>query len=75
VGAGPTDRMVAHTGYLIFGRPIILNQEKPVSKELMEEAGLIVEAQETFLEVESPEVESREIFQEGESYAVEGEEE
>lgn len=31
----PTDRMVAHTGYLIFGRPMLLNHEggSPVNSE------------------------------------------
>jgi tRNA (adenine57-N1/adenine58-N1)-methyltransferase len=36
----PTDRMVAHTGFLVFARPIIMADENPVSTELMEEAGL-----------------------------------
>jgi tRNA (adenine57-N1/adenine58-N1)-methyltransferase len=34
----PTDRMVAHTGYLIFGRRIEPGEDKRV-KELLEEAG------------------------------------
>ena len=29
----PTDRMVAHTGYLIFARPIILTQKPPIAGE------------------------------------------
>jgi tRNA (adenine57-N1/adenine58-N1)-methyltransferase len=36
----PTDRMVAHTGYLIFARPVILVEENPASAELFIEAGI-----------------------------------
>jgi len=35
----PTDRMVAHTGYLLFGRPVIIDHSA-VDEGLMEEAGL-----------------------------------
>ncbi|HWQ04509.1 MAG TPA: tRNA (adenine-N1)-methyltransferase [Longilinea sp.] len=35
----PVDRMVAHTGYLVFGRPII-EDESHLSAELLREAGL-----------------------------------
>lgn len=36
----PVDRMVAHTGYLVFGRPII-EDDTPTSFELLKEAGLV----------------------------------
>jgi tRNA (adenine57-N1/adenine58-N1)-methyltransferase len=36
----PTDRMVAHTGFLVFARPIVMAPESPASSELMEEAGI-----------------------------------
>lgn len=36
----PVDRMVAHTGFLVFGRPIIEDESRP-SKELLREAGLV----------------------------------
>lgn len=36
----PVDRMVAHTGYLVFGRPIIEDESNP-STELLREAGLV----------------------------------
>lgn len=36
----PVDRMVAHTGYLVFGRPII-EDEAGFSLELLSEAGLV----------------------------------
>ena len=39
----PTDRMVAHTGYLIFARPVILAEENPASSELLVEAGIPAE--------------------------------
>jgi len=39
----PTDRMVAHTGYLIFARPVILAEENATSSELLVEAGIPVE--------------------------------
>jgi tRNA (adenine57-N1/adenine58-N1)-methyltransferase len=32
----PTDRMVAHTGYLIFARPVIIDHEKD-NQELLNE--------------------------------------
>lgn len=35
----PTDRMVAHTGFLIFGRPVIVGADE-MSRALLEEAGL-----------------------------------
>lgn len=35
----PTDRMVAHTGFLIFGRPVIVEEDER-SQELMREANL-----------------------------------
>ncbi|NLG99142.1 MAG: tRNA (adenine-N1)-methyltransferase [Chloroflexi bacterium] len=38
----PTDRMVAHTGYLIFARPVLLDPAK-ANQALMKEAGLISE--------------------------------
>jgi tRNA (adenine57-N1/adenine58-N1)-methyltransferase len=38
----PTDRMVAHTAFLIFARPIVLEGSSPNS-ELLEEAGVAVE--------------------------------
>ena len=36
----PTDRMVAHTGYLIFARPVVLVEENPASADLFNEAGI-----------------------------------
>jgi len=36
----PTDRMVAHTGYLIFARPVVIDDPMQ-SVELMKEAGLV----------------------------------
>jgi tRNA (adenine57-N1/adenine58-N1)-methyltransferase len=36
----PTDRMVAHTGYLIFARPVIMAEENPASIELLAEVGI-----------------------------------
>ncbi len=38
----PTDRMVAHTGFLIFARPVLLD-EKTSNQELLIEAGLVDE--------------------------------
>lgn len=38
----PTDRMVAHTGFLIFARPVQIN-EKETNPALLREAGLISE--------------------------------
>jgi tRNA (adenine57-N1/adenine58-N1)-methyltransferase len=37
----PTDRMVGHTAYLVFARPVIIDEEH-ASKELLAEAGLVV---------------------------------
>ncbi len=36
----PTDRMVAHTGYLVFARPVLMAEESANSRELLAEAGL-----------------------------------
>ena len=36
----PTDRMVAHTGYLIFARPVIIPEENQASTDLFIEAGI-----------------------------------
>ncbi len=36
----PTDRMVAHTGYLIFARPVIIDRER-ADKKLLKETGAI----------------------------------
>lgn len=36
----PTDRMVAHTGFLIFARPVLV-EENLVSPELLAEAGIV----------------------------------
>ncbi len=38
----PTDRMVAHTGFLIFGRPVLIEDEG-ASPELLAEAGIHTE--------------------------------
>ena len=35
----PTDRMVAHTGYLIFARPVMLSQKEPIEIPPNENAG------------------------------------
>ncbi len=42
----PTDRMVAHTGYLIFARPVQLAEESGFSNELLVEAGIPAETTE-----------------------------
>lgn len=47
----PTDRMVAHTGYLIFARPVLLAEENASSTELLVEAGISADK----LEGEKPE--------------------
>ncbi len=39
----PTDRMVAHTGYLVFARPVLMAETSANNFELMAEAGLAVE--------------------------------
>jgi len=36
----PTDRMVAHTGFLVFARPVTMNDEMQGSSELLQEAGI-----------------------------------
>jgi len=36
----PVDRMIAHTGYLIFARPVLLGNQ-PVDKKLLTEIGLV----------------------------------
>ncbi len=36
----PVDRMIAHTGYLIFARPVLLGNQ-PVDKKLLSEIGLV----------------------------------
>lgn len=36
----PTDRMVAHTGYLVFARPVLMAEEGASSRQLLAEAGL-----------------------------------
>jgi len=36
----PVDRMIAHTGYLIFARPVLLGNQ-PVDKKLLAEIGLV----------------------------------
>ena len=43
----PTDRMVAHTGYLIFGRPMLPSNIRPPAEQERESPG---EAQESFEE-------------------------
>jgi tRNA (adenine57-N1/adenine58-N1)-methyltransferase catalytic subunit len=49
----PTDRMVAHTGYLIFGRPIIIDQEHADRKLLLETGAIsIVPDEEAVIEDE-----------------------
>jgi tRNA (adenine57-N1/adenine58-N1)-methyltransferase catalytic subunit len=39
----PTDRMIAHTGFLIFARPVMLPDDQSGSKDLLAEAGLMVD--------------------------------
>lgn len=46
----PTDRMVAHTGYLIFGRPIIVDKEHMDRKLLLETGAISVVNDEENLE-------------------------
>jgi len=41
----PTDRMIAHTGFLIFARPIIIDREH-VDRKLLREAGAITVVEE-----------------------------
>ncbi len=36
----PTDRMVAHTGFLIFARPVLVEDRENRGSELMQDAGL-----------------------------------
>jgi len=36
----PTDRMIAHTGYLVFARPVLINNEERDLK-LLQEIGLM----------------------------------
>jgi tRNA (adenine57-N1/adenine58-N1)-methyltransferase catalytic subunit len=40
----PTDRMVAHTGFLIFARPVIVDPERD-NRALLRETGLIAETE------------------------------
>ncbi len=42
----PTDRMVAHTGFLIFARPVLVD-EKNQNVDLLRESGIITEVEET----------------------------
>ena len=41
----PTDRMIAHTGYLIFARPVTIDHEH-ADKKLLKETGAIGLAEE-----------------------------
>jgi tRNA (adenine57-N1/adenine58-N1)-methyltransferase catalytic subunit len=49
----PTDRMIAHTGFLIFARPVLVDESK-ADPALMKEAGIVV-AEESSAEVTSTE--------------------
>jgi tRNA (adenine57-N1/adenine58-N1)-methyltransferase len=40
----PTDRMVAHTGYLLFGRPVLVDETQD-NRALMRETGMISETE------------------------------
>lgn len=40
----PTDRMVAHTGFLVFARPVIIDEQR-ANKALLREAGLFAESE------------------------------
>lgn len=40
----PTDRMVAHTGFLIFARPVIVDEER-ANRALLRETGMISETE------------------------------
>lgn len=40
----PTDRMVAHTGFLIFGRPVVIDEAR-ANRALLRETGLISETE------------------------------
>ncbi len=42
----PTDRMIAHTGYLVFARPVLMAEVSAGSSELLAEAGLEVDVPE-----------------------------
>jgi tRNA (adenine57-N1/adenine58-N1)-methyltransferase len=46
----PTDRMISHTGYLIFARPILLDQDSG-DEQLLKEVGLLSKLSEAELEM------------------------
>lgn len=47
----PVDRMVAHTGFLIFARPMVFDRQADGASELMEEIGAPVEEESALPEV------------------------
>ena len=52
----PTDRMVAHTGFLIFGRRIEPSED-PRAIELLTEVGMISKLKKNDPDIEIPEIE------------------
>lgn len=51
----PTDRMIAHTGYLIFARPVFIDHNR-IDKKLLKETGAIGLAEEEKLAEENQEI-------------------
>lgn len=57
----PTDRMVAHTGFLVFARPVIID-EANANRALLRETGLISETETDLSEGSHPDVLPEEII-------------
>lgn len=57
----PTDRMVAHTGFLVFARPVIIDEAK-ANRALLRETGLISETESDLSEGSQPDVLAEEII-------------
>lgn len=53
----PTDRMVAHTGFLIFARPVIVDESR-ANRALMRETGMVSETESDLPEEEDVEVDA-----------------
>lgn len=60
----PTDRMVAHTGFLIFARPVIIDETQS-NRALMREAGMFAEAEPDDLPAPEEAVEASDPIEEG----------
>jgi tRNA (adenine57-N1/adenine58-N1)-methyltransferase len=52
----PTDRMIAHTGFLIFARPVTIDHEH-VNKKLLKETGAMGLAEEEEWDENHPSIE------------------